>query len=214
MSIVEPPGLLVGARTSGLPYTHPIVRPESGGNIFKGGRTSRSPEGGTSPTYCLDTVTTSLPLVRCVMEALTMSPTPAVVSSKSRASTSGFAAQRIDRDQRVLREGSGRLDRVRVDAVAHLERVGGVAARAELLDGAAHVAAERTRLLPGKVSGDELIVDRVDRGARDLDEDLARRRFRHRGVVDHRQHVWRRRIAVLMLESGLHGFVLDATLNI
>ena len=73
-----------------------------------------------------------MPFVRCVMDALTMSPTPAVVSENSRASTS---------------------------------------------------------------------------------EDLARRRFRHRGVVDHRQHVWRRRIAVLMLESGLHGFVLDATLN-
>ena len=38
----------------------------------------------------MDTVRTSLPLVRCVMDALTMSPTPAVVSSKSRASTSGL----------------------------------------------------------------------------------------------------------------------------
>ena len=43
-----------------------------------------------SSTYGLDTVRTSLPLVRCVMDALTMSPTPAVVSSKSRASTSGL----------------------------------------------------------------------------------------------------------------------------
>ena len=40
--------------------------------------------------------------------------------------------------------------------------------------------------------------------APDLDEDLARRRFRHRGVVDHAKYVRRRRIAVLMLESGLH----------
>ena len=40
----------------------------------------------------MDTVRTSLPLVRCVMDALTMSPTPAVVSSKSRASTSGLSA--------------------------------------------------------------------------------------------------------------------------
>ena len=98
--------------------THTLL---SGGNIFKGGRTSRSPEGGTSPTYCLDTVRTSLPLVRCVMDALTMSPTPAVV-----------------------------------------------------------------------------------RGARDLHEDLARRRFRHRGVVYHAKYVRRRRVAVLVLDCGLH----------
>ncbi|CAH0367937.1 unnamed protein product, partial [Pelagomonas calceolata] len=122
----------------------------------------------------------------------------------------GHAAQRRGRDQRVLGEGSGRLDRVGVDAVAHLERV---AAGPKLRDGAAHVAAERTRLLPGKVPSDELVVDRVDRGARDLDEDLIRRRLRHRGVVDHREYVRRRRIAVLVLDCGLHGFVLDSTLN-
>ena len=47
------------------------------GDIFNGvGLVGGAPGGAI---YCLDTVRTSLPLVRCVMDALTMSPTPAVV---------------------------------------------------------------------------------------------------------------------------------------
>ena len=78
-------------------------------------------------------------LIKEMFGTLTMSPTPSVVSSKSRASTSGLSAP----------------------------------------DSTSSVSVR-------------------------IDEDLARRRFRHRGVVDHRQHVWRRRVAVLVLDCGLH----------